>query len=160
MEFIRYDGYKHIKGTKIHVIVSSEALPLSIQLGPRDKHDFNYFIPILESLSVKYMGRPRSRPKEVTGDSAYDTKEIREYLKSRRVKANIDINKKNRRKPKHGRPCRLDKKTYKRMRSAVERFFAWITSFRRITIRYERLAIMFLGFIQLACIVILLRVFR
>ncbi|MEM3693239.1 MAG: hypothetical protein QXI39_04380 [Candidatus Bathyarchaeia archaeon] len=33
----------------------------------------------------------------------------------------------------------------KRMRSAVERFFAWLTAFRRITIRYERLALTFLA---------------
>jgi len=46
------------------------------------------------------------------------------------------------------------------MRSAVERFFAWIKAFRRITIRYEKLASTFLGFIQIACIIILLRVFR
>jgi len=31
------------------------------------------------------------------------------------------------------------------MRSAVERFFAWLTAFRRITIRYKRLASNFLG---------------
>jgi len=29
---------------------------------------------------------------------------------------------------------------YRRMRSAVERFFGWLKSFRRIIIRYERLA--------------------
>ncbi|MEM2755686.1 MAG: transposase, partial [Candidatus Methanomethylicia archaeon] len=62
--------------------------------------------------------------------------------------------------PKHGRPYRLDRKAYKSMRSAVERFFSWITSFRRITIRYERLASTFLGFIQIACIIIYLRVLQ
>jgi len=46
------------------------------------------------------------------------------------------------------------------MRSAVERFFAWLTSFIRLSIRYKRLAIMFLGFIQLACIIIYLRVLQ
>ena len=81
-------------------------------------------------------GRPRSRAKEVTGDSAYYAGEIREYLKRRGVKANIDVNPRNRRKPKHGRPYRLDGKTYKSMRSAVERFFAWIKAFRRITITF------------------------
>jgi len=46
------------------------------------------------------------------------------------------------------------------MRSAVERFFSWITSFRRITIRYERLALTFLEFIKVACIIIYLRVLQ
>jgi len=46
------------------------------------------------------------------------------------------------------------------MRICVERLFAWLKSFRRITIRYERLKITFLGLIQIACILIHLRVLR
>ncbi len=112
-------------------------------------------------MKVKHgRGRSRSRPKEVTVDSAYDAKEIRDYLKRRGVKANIDVDPRNRRKPKHGRPYRLDKKSYKSMRSAVERFFAWIKAFRRLSIRYERLASKFLVFIQIACIIIYLRVLQ
>jgi len=47
------------------------------------------------------------------------------------------------------------------MKSSVERFFAWLTNgFRGLAIRWERLASTFTGFIQLACIIIYLRVFR
>ncbi|MBS7634731.1 transposase, partial [Candidatus Bathyarchaeota archaeon] len=46
---------------------------------------------------------------------------------------------------------------YKRMRSAVERFYGWLKSFRRITIRYERLAAIYKAFITIACITIHLR---
>jgi len=52
------------------------------------------------------------------------------------VKANIPVNFRNGRKPK---PCNID--VYRKMRSAVERFFGGIKSFRRIAVRYERLAI-------------------
>jgi transposase len=38
-----------------------------------------------------------------------------------------------------GRPRPYNVELYRRMRSAVERFFGWIKSFRRIIIRYERL---------------------
>ena len=56
---------------------------------------------------------------------------------------------------------RLDLEVYKRMKSSVERFFAWLTNgFRRLAIRWERLASTFTAFIQLACILIYLRVFR
>ena len=48
---------------------------------------------------------------------------------------NIDVNSRNRRKPKRGRPYRLDRETYKRMMSTIERFFTWLAAFRRITIR-------------------------
>jgi transposase len=46
------------------------------------------------------------------------------------------------------------------VRSSLERFFAWLKSFERITIRYERLATTFLAPIQVACILIYLRVLR
>lgn len=61
---------------------------------------------------------------------------------------------------RRGRPYRLNVEAYRRMRSAVERFFAWLKSFRKITIRYERLASTFLAFIQIACILIYLRVLQ
>ncbi|MEM1537957.1 MAG: IS5 family transposase [Candidatus Nezhaarchaeales archaeon] len=152
---VGYDGYKHVKGTKIHAVVSPEALPPSLQVGPGDEHDSKRFIKLLEGVRVKH-----GRPKEVMGDSAYDAREIRAYLKRRGIKANIDVNPRNRRKPKRGRPYRFNKKSYRSMRSAVERFFAWITAFRRITIRYERLASTFLALIQVACIIIYLRVLQ
>ncbi|HVD06888.1 MAG TPA: transposase, partial [Nitrososphaeraceae archaeon] len=47
---------------------------------------------------------------------------------------------------------------YRRVRSSVERFFGWLKSFRRIQTRYERLASTYLGFIQLGCIIILMKV--
>jgi len=47
------------------------------------------------------------------------------------------------------------------MKSSVERFSAWLTNgFRRLATRWERLASTFTAFIQLACIITYLRVFR
>jgi transposase len=46
------------------------------------------------------------------------------------------------------------------VRSSVERFFAWLKSFKRITIRYERLATTFLALVHIACILIYLRVLQ
>jgi len=74
------------------------------------------------------------------------------------MKANTSVNPTNRRKLRRGRPYGLDRKAYKHVRSSVERFFAWLKSFRRITMRYERLKTTFLGPIQMACILIHLRV--
>ncbi len=39
----------------------------------------------------------------------------------------------------------------------MERFFAWLHNFRHLVVRYEYHAENFLGFLQLACAVILLR---
>ena len=53
-----------------------------------------------------------------------------------------------------GRPLRR----YKR-RWTIERFWAWLHNFRRLVVRYEFHPDNFLGFLQLACILILLRRF-
>ncbi|MGC8850094.1 MAG: transposase [Candidatus Bathyarchaeia archaeon] len=83
---------------------------------------------------------------------AYDSEDVRAYLRRRGIKANMARNPGNRRRPKPGRPYRLDIKAYGRMRGCVERFFAWLTGFRRLALRWERLASTFIGFIQTACI--------
>jgi len=116
----------------------------------------------LEGIRVKHgVGRPKTRPKEIHADSVYDTKEIRSYLRRRGIEANIDVNPRSKPKPKRGRLYRLSREAYKCMRSAVEHFFAWLKGgFRRLPTRYERLVSAFLGLIQIACIMMYLRVFR
>jgi hypothetical protein len=39
------------------------------------------------------------------------------------------------------------------MRSTIERFNAWLKAFRRVVIRYEKLAIMFQAIIAFVCMV-------
>ena len=57
-----------------------------------------------------------------------------------------------------GRKSRLyNIELYRRIRSAIERFFGWLKSFRRITIRYERLASTYKALVTIASIIIHLR---
>jgi transposase len=51
-----------------------------------------------------------------------------------------------------GRPLRRAKRRWK-----VERAFAWLQNYRRLVVRYERYSVNFLGFVYLACVLILLR---
>ena len=44
-----------------------------------------------------------------------------------------------------------------RRRWKIERLFAWLGTFRRLVVRYERSAHNYLGFVHLGCILILLR---
>jgi len=90
-------------------------------------------------------------------DVAYDTSEIRSYNRGRGIKSNIPVNKRNTKKQKLGRPKKFDKEMYKK-RSAIERFFSWIESFRKIFPRYEVIEESYLGLIFLTSILILWRV--
>jgi transposase len=68
------------------------------------------------------------------------------------IEPNIPVNPRNGRKP---RPYNTE--LYGKMRSAVERFFGWLKSFRRIIIRYERLASTCKALVTIASIIIHLR---
>jgi len=56
------------------------------------------------------------------------------------------------RRTQDGRKLRRYKRRWK-----IERLFAWLSNFRRLVVRYERHRVNYLGFVQLACILLLLR---
>lgn len=135
-------------------------MPLNIAISPGNDHDSCMFKEVVKGIRIKLpKGRPRTRPKELLADPAYDTREIRNYLRNRGIQSNIPSNKRNSKTSRPGRPTRFDDKSYKH-RGVVERFFAWLLSFKRIVIRHERLVKTYQAFINLASILILWRVLK
>ncbi|WP_084473885.1 IS5 family transposase [Deinococcus pimensis] len=90
-------------------------------------------------------------PARLIGDTAYDSDLLDEQLAAEGIEM-IARNRKNRTKTQDGRPLRRA-----RRRFVVERLFAWLQRFRRVVVRYERFAENYLGMVQLAAMVILLR---
>lgn len=92
-------------------------------------------------------------PERVIGDKAYDSDPLAQRLLSAYGIELIAPHRRNRKvKTQDGRPLRRYARRWK-----VERFFAWLNNFRRLPVRYERHACNYLGFLQLACAVIMLR---
>jgi transposase len=141
---VGYDGFKHRKGTKIHACVNRDSMPLNIAVGPGNEHDSKKIVELVEGLDWK--------PGQLYADAAYDMEPIRRGLESMGIEPNIPVNPRNGRKP---RPYNTE--LYKKMRSAVERLFGWIKNFRRIIIRYERLASTYKALVTIASIIIHLR---
>lgn len=108
--------------------------------------DTNLFIYQLEGLDER---------KAAIGDRAYDSDPLDEQLRQDGIEL-IAPHKSNRKKPKTQDGRRLQR--YDR-RWIVERFFAWLQWQRRILVRWEFYSVNFLGFVQLAAIVILLKQF-
>ena len=128
----------------MHVIVDEGSKPISVAISPGNTHDSKMFNPVYNKM--------KNKPEEFYGDAAYDTYEVRDRLERDGVKANIPVN------PRNGRgQITYDEEGYKVMRSAIERFNAWLKTFRRAIIRYERLAIMFQAIITFTCIIIHMR---
>jgi transposase len=119
-------------------------MPLSIVIGAGNEHDSRRLLELVEGLDWK--------PMQLYADAAYDTEHIRNGLESIGIEPNIPVN------PRNGRKARAYSiELYRKIRSAVERFFGWLKSFRRITIRYERLASTYKALVTIASIIIHLR---
>jgi transposase len=141
---VGYDGFKHRKGTKIHVCVDRDSMPLSIIIGPGNEHDSKKLLELVGDLDW--------RPEQLYADAAYDTEHIRRGLESMGIEPNIPVNPRNGRKP---RPYNVG--LYRRMRPAAERLFGRIKSFRTIIIRYERPESTYKALVTIAPITIHLR---
>ena len=83
----------------------------------------------------------------------YDAAKIRKYNRKRGIKSNIPVNLRNQKKGKKkvGRPIKVDQEEYKK-KSAIERFFSWIESCKKVFPRYEIKEISYLGVVILAAI--------
>jgi transposase len=92
----------------------------------------------------------------LNADSSFDTKAVRKLLWNRGIKPNIPENKRNRKQPKRGRKRHFNKEVYQK-RFFSERSFAWIDTFRRLLVRFERKSAYFLGFHLIAYTLINLR---
>src|SRR6266545_4356964 len=96
-----------------------------------------------------------AKPENLIGDRAYDSDPLDAELRKDGIEM-IAPHRSNRSKPPTQDRRRLSR--YMR-RWLVERFFAWIQWQRRILVRWEYHAHNFLGFVQLACLVILFKQF-
>ncbi len=131
--------------------MNSQELPLSIIIVPANQNDSTLYNPTIKNFKIRRpRGRPINRPSRVTADAMYDTADIRKYNR-RRIKSNIPVNKRNRKKKKKGRPIKVDWEELKK-KSAIERFFSWIESYKKVFPRYEVKEISYLGVVMLAAI--------
>jgi transposase len=128
-------------------VVDRQGIPLAVWLTAANVHDSRSFEDLIEAIEPikRPRGRPRQRPRKLHADKGYDFPRCRAYLRRR------------------GILCRIARRGVDssdklgRYRWVVERTFAWLNRFRRLTIRYERLAHIHLAFLDLGCALICLR---
>jgi transposase len=138
-------------GTKLHLLVDGNGVPLSALLLPGQTHESTQFEALVGSVVVqRAKGRPRSRPRRVGGDKAYHAQRIRHWLRAHGVGAVIPP-RRGRGKRRAGRPLSYDQERY-RGRNVVECCIGWLKECRSLATRFEKLAVHFLGMVHLAII--------
>ena len=137
---------KRGKGSKLMAIADGHGLPLAVDVASASPAEVRLVISTLEARFVPEL------PERLIGDKAYDSDPLAAQLAEGGVEL-IAPNRENRTvKTQDGRPLRRYKRRWK-----IERLFAWLQNFRRLVTRWEYDVMNFLGFVQLGCIVILLR---
>ena len=138
---------KRGKGTRLMAVADGSGLPVSVHAASASPHEITL---IEETLAA---GFAPGEPERLVGDRAYDSDPLDAALAERGIEM-IAPHRRNRKKQKtqDGRKLRRYKRRWK-----VERLFAWLSNFRRLVVRYERRAENYLGFVQLGCVIILLR---
>src|SRR6266849_2059276 len=117
-------------GSKHHLIVDREGVPLAVALTAANVHDSKRFATMFDAVpSIRsWRGAPRKRPAKLHGDKGYDMERCRRAC---RVRGIID---------RIARKGIESKERLGRYRWVVERDFAWLHRFRRLAVRYERRA--------------------
>ena len=143
-------------GTKIHVAVESNGLPISIVMSPANEHDSTKFIDVMENISNFLDDVMMDEIVTVYADKGYDAKYIRNYLRNNGISCCIPY--------KSNSKFIVSKNTqnkYNKTRFVVERFFAWLKNgFHRTRIRYERNSENYLGLINITSFLMYCRVLR
>jgi transposase len=139
------------KGSKLMLVVENQGLPSGGLVTSAQKAEVKRAEPTLTTVRVTMLcGRPRTRPKELVAAKGYDSG-LRRRLRRRGIKPCIPEHRGKR--PRPGR--KADLAGYSQ-RWKVERTCAWLGNYRRLVVRYEWLAHIYLAFILVAFILICL----
>lgn len=107
-------------------------------------HDSKVFEHLIDGVEpvCSPKGRPRKRPDKVHAGKGYDFPRCREVLRRRGIRARI------------ARRGIDSSERLGRHRWVVERTLAWLSCYRKLTVRYERRADIHEAFLELGCALI------
>ncbi|WP_078510500.1 IS5 family transposase [Streptomyces himastatinicus] len=132
------------EGSKIHLIVDRQGLPLSIGICAVSLHDSQALISLVRGIPPirSRRGPRRRRPGKLHGDKGYDYRHLRRWLASRGIRHRLAS--KGIESSRHlGRHLWV-----------VERTVSWLSGCRRLHHRYERKPEHFLAFTAIAATLI------
>lgn len=117
-----------------------DGLPLTVGISAANTHDSHALKPLVNALRAtrSHRGPRRRKPVKLHADKAYDIPALRHWLRRRGII------------PRIARKGIESAEKLGKHRWVIERSIAWLTGYRRLTIRYERKPNHYLAFLTLA----------
>lgn len=129
------------------VMVDAEGVPVAVHVDAASPAEVRLVPQTLAALPEEML------PERLVADRAYDSNPLRAELRALGIDPIIPKRDNNRKATgQDGRKLRR----YRR-RWVVERTNAWLQNFRRLAMRYERHAFIYLAIVQFVCMLITLR---
>lgn len=135
-----YDGGKHIKGRKRHIVVDTLGLPMAVTITAANVHDLQGGKKVLTRVSKFLGGRPLKR---IYADGAYIAKSFGVWVKGK-FNAVVQTAKNLAQKFQAFVPVS--------QRWVVERSFSWFYDCRRLLVDHERLLVSSRAMIRMSAI--------
>ncbi|PRY31705.1 DDE family transposase [Umezawaea tangerina] len=109
-------------GSKIHVLTDRQGIPLSVGVSGANTHDSQALKPLVMAIPAirSRRGRRRRRPDKLHADKAYDSRELRGWVRDRGIGVRI------------ARKGIESSDRLGRHRWVIERTIAWVFNYRRL----------------------------
>lgn len=115
-------------------------------------HESTQFEELASSAAIRRpSGQTRWRPRRMGADKAYHAQRIRHWLRAQGIGAVIPPRASRAKKRRVGRPFSYNKERYCG-RNVIERSIGWLKECRSLATRFEKLAVHYLGMVQIAII--------
>jgi transposase len=126
-------------GTKRHVLVDARGVPLSLIVTGANRHDVSQLARVLDAV---VLAKPGGSVSYLYADKGYDGDPAQMEIESRGHMPRVC-----RKKRRRGRP-------WKNRRWVVEATHSWLNRFRKLLVRYEKLADSYEALLHLAAAII------
>jgi transposase len=142
-------------GTKFHVVTDGAGTPLAIDVTAGQVGEATVAESVIGEAVACLIGRRRKKrkrrhkPRRIAGDKGYSSQRLRDWLTSQKIEPVIPH--RDNEKARHNPATKFDREAY-RGRCVVEQCVGWLKECRRIGTRFEKLAVNFLGMLELAIV--------
>ena len=127
-------------------VADAAGLPVAVCVQSATPHEVTL---VQQTLAEIFVAEPIER---LIGDNAYDSERLDRDLAETGVEMIAPHRRNRKNRTQDGRALRRYRRRWK-----IERLFAWLQNYRRLTVRWEYRLDNFLGMLHFACALILMR---